>query len=78
MTNLHLAFASPQTEMLEMGQHLTELQQATMIEPPRIKDGMLLAPTVPGLGIEFDLKLIENFPFPAGIAERASGLMSVD
>ncbi|MBP6508041.1 MAG: mandelate racemase/muconate lactonizing enzyme family protein [Opitutaceae bacterium] len=75
MANLHLAFAATQTEMLEMGQHLTELQRATMLDPPRIQAGRLLAPTAPGLGIEFDPRLTEKFPYPAGIAERASGLM---
>jgi len=78
MANLHLAFAAPPTEMLEMGQHLTELQRATLTDPPRIKDGRLLAPTAPGLGIEFEPRLAEKFPYPAGIAERSSGLITVD
>ncbi len=77
MANLHLAFASSQTEMLEMGQHLTELQRETLIDPPLIKAGLLQAPTKPGLGIKFAPELAAKFPFPAGVAERASGLMSV-
>lgn len=76
MANLHLAFSSPQVEMLEMGQHLTELQKATIIDPPRVVDGQLLAPTAPGLGIEFEPSLAAKFSFPAGTAERASGLMN--
>ncbi len=75
MANVHLAFAFPQVEMLELGQHATELQRATLIEPLRIEHGHLLAPTVPGLGIHFEPGLNKRFPFPAGLAERASGLM---
>lgn len=77
MANLHLAFAAGNVEMLEMGQRLTELQQATFVDPPRVVEGRLQPPTKPGLGVDFDPALTRTFPYPPGIAERASGLMSV-
>jgi L-alanine-DL-glutamate epimerase-like enolase superfamily enzyme len=64
-------------ERLEMPRNLTDLQAATVVEPPVIKDGLLKAPTAPGLGISIDPKDLERFPFPPGLAERASGLMYV-
>jgi D-galactarolactone cycloisomerase len=77
MANLHLAFGCPGVEMLEMGQHLTELQRATFTDPPRLTQGALAAPTQPGLGIKFTPEIAKAFPFPPGLAERASGLMTV-
>jgi L-alanine-DL-glutamate epimerase-like enolase superfamily enzyme len=76
MANLHLAFGCPGIERLEMGQHLTELQRATFTDPPRLSRGALAAPTEPGLGIEFTPEMAKTFPFPPGLAERASGLMT--
>jgi L-alanine-DL-glutamate epimerase-like enolase superfamily enzyme len=75
MANLHLSFGCPRVEMLEMGQHLTELQRATFTDPPRVESGRLSAPTQPGLGIEFTPEIARKFPFSPGLAERASGLM---
>jgi L-alanine-DL-glutamate epimerase-like enolase superfamily enzyme len=77
MANLHLAFAAGNVEMLEMGQRLTELQQATLRDPPQVVAGRLLAPTKPGLGVEFDPRLTRTFAYPPGLTERASGLISV-
>lgn len=75
MANVHLAFACPGVEMLELGQRATELQTATLVEPLRIERGHLQVPTAPGLGIRFEPDLAKEFPFPPGLAERASGLM---
>jgi L-alanine-DL-glutamate epimerase-like enolase superfamily enzyme len=77
LANVHLAMAFDVVERLEMPRNLTDLQAATVVEPPVIKDGLLMAPTAPGLGISIDPKDLERFPFPAGLAERASGLMYV-
>lgn len=73
MANVHLALAFPTVERLEMPRELTDLQAAALVEPPVIRDGELLAPTAPGLGFEFDAALAARFPFPPGLAERASG-----
>ena len=40
-------------------------------------DGVLLAPTAPGLGIDFEPGLVERFPFPPGLAERGSVLVTL-
>ncbi|MEN9938248.1 MAG: hypothetical protein RLZZ387_4827 [Chloroflexota bacterium] len=77
MANVHLALAFPVVERLEMGRELTSLQAAALVERPLIRDGELLAPTTAGLGFEFDEALAARFPFPPGLAERASGLMYV-
>ena len=77
MANIHLAMACQQVERLEMARELTDFQQASLVETPVIRDGVLLAPTAPGLGIDFSPELIERFPFPAGLAERGSGLVTV-
>lgn len=77
MANVHLALACAEVERLEMARELTDFQEATLIEKPVIRDGVLLAPTAPGLGIDFAPEMIERFPFPAGLAERGSGLVTV-
>ncbi len=59
-------------ERLEMARELTDLQVATLAERPMIRDGVLLAPTAPGLGIDFEPSLAERFAFTPGLAERAS------
>lgn len=77
MANVHLSMACGQVERLEMGRELTDFQAAALVEKPVIRDGVLLAPTAPGLGIDFEPSLIERFPFPAGLAERGSGLVTL-
>lgn len=77
LSNVHLALAFDAVERLEMPRHLTDLQAATVVEPPVIRDGVIHAPTVPGLGIDFTPDIAERFPYPAGLAERASGTMYV-
>ncbi|HMO57137.1 MAG TPA: mandelate racemase/muconate lactonizing enzyme family protein [Roseiflexaceae bacterium] len=77
LSNVHLALSSLTVERLEMGRELTGLQAAALIEPLDIRDGLLYAPTAPGLGFDFDAVLAERFPFPPGLAERASVVMVV-
>jgi D-galactarolactone cycloisomerase len=77
VANAHLALAFDVVERLEMPRHLTDVQAAALIEPPVIRDGLLFAPTAPGLGIDFAPALATRFPFIPGMAERASGLMVV-
>ncbi|MGH2558680.1 MAG: mandelate racemase/muconate lactonizing enzyme family protein [Thermomicrobiales bacterium] len=77
VANVHLALAFDVVERLEMPRQLTDLQAAALIDPPLIRDGLLHAPTAPGLGIAFDPAMAQQFPFPPGLAERASGLMYV-
>jgi len=75
MANVHLALAFERVERLEMARELTDLQAATLAERPIIRDGALLAPTAPGLGIDFEPALAERFAFTPGLAERASGMI---
>lgn len=77
MANVHLALACAEVERLEMARELTDFQEVALVEKPVIRDGVLLAPTAPGLGIDFEPGLIERFPFPAGLAERGSGLVTI-
>jgi L-alanine-DL-glutamate epimerase-like enolase superfamily enzyme len=77
VANAHLALAFDRVERLEMPRHLTDLQAAALVEPPVIRDGLLHAPTAPGLGISFDPALAARFPFTPGLAERASGMMVI-
>jgi L-alanine-DL-glutamate epimerase-like enolase superfamily enzyme len=77
IANAHLALAFDCVERLEMPRQLTDLQAAALVEPLVIRDGLLHAPTAPGLGIAFDPALAARFPFPPGLAERASGMMTV-
>ena len=77
MANVHLALACGVVERLEMGRELTDFQAATLVQPPQLRDGVLLAPTAPGLGIDFSPEMIEQFAFPPGLAERGSGLVTL-
>jgi L-alanine-DL-glutamate epimerase-like enolase superfamily enzyme len=75
MANVHFALAAPGVVRLEMAQTLTDLQAATLAQPPVMRDGLLHAPTAPGIGFELSDAVAAQFPFPAGLAERASGAM---
>lgn len=77
MANVHMAFAFSNVERLEMGEELTDLQQATIPEPPRVEQGAILPPSLPGMGIRFEPDIADAFPFESGLAERASGLMNL-
>jgi D-galactarolactone cycloisomerase len=77
MANVHLALAFERVERLEMARELSDLQVATLVERPAIRDGVLLAPTAPGLGIDFEPALAERFAVTPGLAERASGMIVV-
>ncbi|MDF2668162.1 MAG: mandelate racemase/muconate lactonizing enzyme family protein [Paenibacillus sp.] len=77
LTNVHMAFAFSNVPLLEMGELLTDLQQATLPERPRLEHGTILPPTLPGLGIHFEPEMAQAFPFVPGTAERASGLMTL-
>jgi L-alanine-DL-glutamate epimerase-like enolase superfamily enzyme len=77
MANVHFALAAPGVVRLEMAQTLTDLQAATLVHPPVMRDGLLQAPTAPGIGYELSDAVAARFPFPAGLAERASGVMFV-
>lgn len=77
VANLHLALAFDAVERVEIGRELTDLQAATLVEPPVIRDGLLVAPAAPGLGIDFDPVLGERFPYTPDLDERASGMITL-
>lgn len=75
MANLHAAFAFDNVLRLEMPLHFTDLQQASIIELPKVEGGFIQEPTAPGLGIHFTPEMAEKYPYVEGLVERASGLM---
>ncbi len=77
MANVHFALAAPGVVRLEMARELTDLQAAALYQPLDIRDGLLYAPTSPGMGYTIDDTSVARFPFPTGLAERASGAMYV-
>jgi hypothetical protein len=77
-SNLHFALAFPEIPLLEWSHQFTDLQNATLSEPPVVESGGIQSPYTPGLGIHFDASLPQRFPFITGTAERASGLMIIN
>ncbi len=75
MANMHLAFAFDNVVRLEIPLTYMDLQQATLIEQPKVTNGEIQAPTAPGLGIHFVPAIAEKFPYIEGLVERGSGLM---
>jgi L-alanine-DL-glutamate epimerase-like enolase superfamily enzyme len=75
MANVHLAFAFNFIERLEMPPEWNDLQTETILERPAVVDGIIHAPTAPGLGIRFDPSMASRFPYTPELAERASGLI---
>ena len=70
MANYHLAFASPNCQMIEHVIAASDLQRELLVEPLTLKDGYLHAPTAPGLGVELRPETVKRFPFQPGNEER--------
>jgi L-alanine-DL-glutamate epimerase-like enolase superfamily enzyme len=65
MANYHAAFASPNCVMLEMPNLANPLRDELLVRPFEVKNGMLQAPTSPGLGVQLTPELEEEYPFRA-------------
>ena len=62
-SNYHAAFATPNVFMVEYPTIHNPLRQELLVEPLKVVDGFLHAPSAPGLGLELNDALIEKYPF---------------
>jgi L-alanine-DL-glutamate epimerase-like enolase superfamily enzyme len=69
MQNLHCGFACPNTTMLEMSQAYGPLHSELIGDSFQMKDGYVLPPEKPGLGITLTEDTIRRFPFKRGTGE---------
>lgn len=69
MQNIHCGFACPNTVMLEIAPAYGPLHSEMIGNSLMIKDGYVLPPELPGLGIQLTEDTIDKFPFIAGSGE---------
>ena len=72
MQNLHAAFASPATVIVEAIPDPGELHTLLWGDNLVIEDGYVLAPQAPGLGVRLSDETKNRFPFVPGIEEFSS------
>ena len=63
MAGMHMALATPNCAITEYTFMDHPLNDRLTVEPFRPVDGYFAAPTLPGLGVEFDDALLEEFPY---------------
>ena len=66
LAGAHLALATPNCAIAEYCFMDHPLNDPLAVEPVRLKDGALPAPEQPGLGVQFDDALLEDFPYQPG------------
>jgi galactonate dehydratase len=69
MQNIHCGFACPNTVILEVAPAYGPLHSEVIGDSLQIKDGYVLPPEQPGLGIHLSKDTIERFPFVTGTGE---------
>lgn len=69
MENLHAAFASPNTVILEIPPAAGPLHAELWGDSFVMKDGYVLPPTAPGLGVRLNDEIKAKFPFVPGSGE---------
>lgn len=69
MQNIHCGFACPNTKIIEAAPAYGPLHSEVMGDSFKLKDGFLMAPEKPGLGIELTSAIITKFPFVPGSGE---------
>ncbi|MEO6931507.1 MAG: mandelate racemase/muconate lactonizing enzyme family protein [Chitinophagaceae bacterium] len=69
MQNIHCGFACPNTIMLEVAPAYGPLHSELIGDSLQMKDGYILPPEKPGLGIELTDETIRRFPFIPGTGE---------
>ena len=69
MQNIHVGFACPNTIMLEIAPDYGPLHSALIGDSLRLRDGQVLPPTKPGLGITLTEEVKRQFPFIPGSGE---------
>ena len=72
MQNVHLAFACSNTRILEIPPDYGPLHHEMIGDSLVIKDGYVLRPEAPGLGIQLTEETKERFPFVPGSGEFVS------
>jgi galactonate dehydratase len=72
MQNLHAAFATPNTAIVEIPPAAGELHTAIWGDAFEMRDGYVLPPQRPGLGIQLTQEIKERFPFVPGTGEFVS------
>lgn len=66
MGNYHAAFASRNCSILELPNNPYPLREEFLVEPLRIVDGAIEAPTAPGLGVQLPDEVEKRFPYRPG------------
>lgn len=69
MQNIHCGFACPNTVILEVAPAYGPLHSEVIGDSLKIKDGYVLPPEQPGLGITLSEDTIQRFPFVPGSGE---------
>lgn len=69
MQNIHGGFACPNTVILEVAPAYGPLHSEVIGDSLQIRDGYVLPPEAPGLGIELRADTIRRFPFIPGTGE---------
>jgi L-alanine-DL-glutamate epimerase-like enolase superfamily enzyme len=69
MQNIHCGFACPNTAILEVAPAYGPLHSEMIGDSLQIKDGYVLPPEKPGLGITLSEETIRRFPFVPGTGE---------
>ncbi|MFA6567915.1 MAG: mandelate racemase/muconate lactonizing enzyme family protein [Victivallales bacterium] len=72
MQNIHCGFACPNTAIIEVAPAYGPLHSEVIGDSLRMKDGYLLPPEKPGLGVELRDDTIRRFPFVPGSGEYNS------
>jgi L-alanine-DL-glutamate epimerase-like enolase superfamily enzyme len=72
MQNIHAAFATPSTLILEMPPAAGPLHTEVWGDSLQMVDGMIEAPTAPGLGVTLSEELKERYRFVPGVQEFVS------
>jgi L-alanine-DL-glutamate epimerase-like enolase superfamily enzyme len=73
MGNYHAAFACRNCTILELSNVPNPLRDELLVEPLRLRDGKLAAPTAPGLGVMLPQDLEERYPYRPGSVYRILG-----
>jgi L-alanine-DL-glutamate epimerase-like enolase superfamily enzyme len=69
MQNIHCGFASPNTTILEVAPAYGPLHSEIIGDSLQLKNGNILRPEQPGLGIQLTEETIKRFPFILGTGE---------
>ncbi|OHB58906.1 MAG: hypothetical protein A2Y12_17655 [Planctomycetes bacterium GWF2_42_9] len=69
MENIHAAFATPNVAILELAPLAGPLHTEVYVDGYRFKDGYILPPEVPGLGVRLTDEIKNKYPFIRGSGE---------